>query len=102
MPADDYDILADIPDLSQFGQMGLLVMTMGARIKDLEDLIKKPQVEARQSDYLTIKEAGVYLNRSYMTVYRLIQRGLIKATKDMRDYRIHISELEEYRKRVTF
>jgi len=97
------DALKNLPDLSQFGEIGKVVMVLAEKMQKLEESIKEEkQITKRQSDYLTLKEAAIYLNRSYMSIYRLVNRGLIRATKDLRDYRIHINELEAYRQRVTF
>jgi len=89
----------------------MLCMVAEIRIKELEEynerLLRLEKIiealaETKEPEYYTMKQACEKLNRSYSTVYRLIQRGLIKPIRANRDFRIHRDDLAEFRKRVTF
>jgi len=72
-----------------------------ARVEQLELQLQTLNGNASKK-YYTVKEAAKYLERSYMTVYRYIQRGVLRANRASKDYRIHISDLEDFRKKCTF
>ena len=45
---------------------------------------------------LSIKETAEYLNVSTKTIYNLIERGDLKASKVANVWRIHPEDIEEY------
>ena len=95
------DALKKLPDLSQFGEIGKVVMVLAKRIRELES---RGQVVALPSkkEYYSIQETAEILGYHYNTVYNLItKRKLLKANRACRNYKIHFSDLEKLRNECT-
>lgn len=49
-----------------------------------------------QDEYFSIEEVAVKLKVAYLTVYRWVQSGKLKAVKAGKQYRIRKSDLEHF------
>ncbi len=56
--------------------------------------------EAKTKQFLSIKQTAFLLGVSDKSVRRKIDDGLIKASKALRHVRIHVDEIDAYRKRT--
>ena len=65
--------------------------------------IETNQPETRQPEPLayTLKQAAALLNISYMTAFRLVQRGLLRSSSALRTKLISRAEIERFLRDTT-
>ena len=72
------------------------------RLEHLEIALARLQKEREpEKEWYTVAEAAEYLGMSTKSIYRLLQRGLLKGSAGIRHIRIYRNELESYKARTT-
>lgn len=69
-----------------------------AIIKSIFEEVIEEQSEQSKPKFASVQELSKLLNISEMTVYNYIKKGIIPARKIGRQYRLDVSEIEEYLK----
>ena len=92
--------------MDQSGQMRVELPELDgliSRIETLEASVTTLQTagKAPEKQWYSLKESAVYLACSTKTIYRLIERGLLKKSAGLRHIRITRQELDEYTKKTT-
>jgi excisionase family DNA binding protein len=74
-----------------------------ARLKTVEETIAVLQKGGKEQpkEWYNVADAASYLDCSSKTIYRLIERGLLKKSAGLRHIKITRQELEVYRKKTT-
>jgi len=98
-PAGDGSFVAlnTLPDLSHFGDLGIVVMSLAEKLKELADAVNSsPKETAVQRDAYKVEEAAERLSTSKETIYKLVKRGLLETSLGLGDMRIPHRAIENY------
>jgi hypothetical protein len=93
-----------IINLADLGKLAAVAPTLLDAVTRLERQVSALRHEMRPPpptrSFLTLAQTAEELNLCTKTVTRLIQRGLLKASKGTRVIRVPFEEIEAYRKRT--
>jgi hypothetical protein len=93
-----------IINLADLGRLAALTPTLLDAVRRLEGEISalRGEIRPRPSTrkFLTLAQTAEELNLCTKTVSRLIQRGLLKASKGTRVIRVPLEEIETYKRRT--